>query len=43
MLAPQGHPDPEVPNSYADFLKTHPPVFLKVDEPLEIDYWIRTI
>jgi hypothetical protein len=32
-----------VNNSYANFLKTQPPVFLKADEPLEADDWIRTI
>ena len=43
ILASQGCPSPVVNNTYADFLKTHPPVFLKADELLEVDYWIRTI
>jgi len=42
MLA-QGHPDPEANNTYADFLKTHPLVFLKADKPLEADDWLHTI
>ena len=38
MLSPQGHTDPVVNNTYADFLKTNPSVFLKDEEPLEADY-----
>ena len=40
---PHGHPDPEGNNTYADFLKTHPPIFTKAEEPLEADDWICTI
>ena len=29
-------------NTYHDFLKTHPPVFRKAEEPLEAEDWIRT-
>ena len=42
MPVPQGHPEPAANNTYAAFLKTHPPMFLKA-EPLEADDWIRTI
>ena len=38
-----GHLDPEADNTYRDFLKTHPPVFHKAEEPLEAEDWIRTI
>lgn len=41
--APQGCQDPPPNNTYANFLKTHPPVFQKAEEPLEADDWIRTI
>jgi hypothetical protein len=43
MPAPQGRQDPFTSNTYAGFLKTHPPVFLKAEEPLEVGDWIRTI
>jgi hypothetical protein len=39
----QHNRNPPGNNNYADFLKTQPPVFLKADEPLEADDWIRTI
>jgi hypothetical protein len=29
--------------SYQDFLSTQPPLFHKVDEPLDADAWLRTI
>jgi hypothetical protein len=29
--------------SYQDFLSTQPPLFNKVDEPLDADAWLRTI
>jgi hypothetical protein len=29
--------------TYVDFTYTRPPVFLKADEPLEADDWLRTI
>jgi hypothetical protein len=41
--ARQHNRNPPGNNSYADFLKTQPLVFLKADEPLEADDWIRTI
>lgn len=40
---PQPNQHQQGNNTYADFLKTHPPVFLKADEPLEADDWIGTI
>ena len=39
----QGHLNPEVENIYRDFLKTHPPMFHKAEEPLEAEDWIHTI
>ena len=36
----QGRQDQPANNTYADFLKTHPPVFLKVEEPMEVEDWI---
>jgi hypothetical protein len=29
--------------SYLDFLKTRPPLFVKAEDPLETDEWIRVI
>ena len=29
--------------SYLDFSKTHPPLFVKAEDPLEADEWIRVI
>jgi hypothetical protein len=29
--------------SYLDFLETHPPLFVKVEDPLEADEWVRVI
>jgi hypothetical protein len=29
--------------NYQDFLSTQPPLFHKVDEPLDADAWLRTI
>lgn len=43
MPVPQGHLEPATHNTYDGFLKTHPPVFLKAEEHLEADDWIRTI
>jgi hypothetical protein len=40
---PHGCHDPEGNNTYADFLKTQPPIFIKANEPLEADDWIHTI
>ena len=40
---PHSRPDPAANNTYADFLKTRPLVFLKAKEPLEAIDWIRTI
>jgi hypothetical protein len=40
---PRGHHNHGGNNTYADFLKTEPPVFLWAKEPLEADDWIRTI
>jgi hypothetical protein len=30
-------------SSYSDFLATHPPVFVDVTNPLEVDSWLRTM
>jgi hypothetical protein len=40
---PHGRHDPEGNNTYADFLKTQPPIFARANEPFEADDWIRTI
>ena len=40
---PHGRPDPVANNTSHDFLKTHPPVFHKAEEPLEVEDWTRTI
>jgi len=40
---PQGHQDPLANKTYADFLKTHPPVFMRAEEPLEANDWLCTI
>ena len=29
--------------TYVDFIDTRPPVFTKVDEPLEVDDWLWTM
>ena len=34
---------PEGQSSYQDFLKTHPPMFMPSDEPLEAEHWLRTM
>ena len=34
---------PEGQSSYQDFLKTHPPTFTPLDEPLEAEHWLRTL
>ena len=39
---PQGRQDPPANNTYADFLKTHPLVFMRAEEPLEANDWLRT-
>jgi hypothetical protein len=39
---PQGRDEPPSA-SYQDFLSTQPPLFHKVDEPLDADAWLRTI
>ena len=41
-LVQHGILDPEADHTYRDFLKTHPPVFHKAEEPLEAEDWIRT-
>ena len=33
----QSRLDPEADNTYHDFLKTHPPIFHKAEEPLEAE------
>ena len=40
---PRGQPDPAADNTYHYFLKTHPPIFHKAEQPLEAEYWICTI
>jgi len=39
---PHGRPDPVANNTYRDFLKTHPLIFHKAEEPLEAENWICT-
>ena len=39
---PHGRPDPVADNTYRDFLKTHPLIFHKAEEPLEAENWICT-
>jgi hypothetical protein len=39
---PRGQEEP-LSASYQDFLSTQPPLFHKVDEPLDADAWLRTI
>ncbi|XP_066333768.1 uncharacterized protein [Miscanthus floridulus] len=34
---------PEGPSSYQDFLKTHPPTFTPIDEPLVAEHWPRIL
>jgi hypothetical protein len=36
---PQGHHE----TSYLDFSETRPPLFVKAEDPLEADEWIRVI
>lgn len=43
MPASQGHQESVVNHTNANFLKPHPPMFLKAKEPLEVDDWIHTI
>ena len=42
-LVQHGIPDPEADHTYRDFLKTHPPIFHKAEEPLEAEDRLRTI
>ena len=42
-LVQHGILDPKADHTYRDFLKTHPPIFHKAKEPLEVDDWLRTI
>ena len=35
-----GSHNPKANITYGSFLKTQPPIFTKVDEPLEVDEWI---
>jgi hypothetical protein len=37
-----GRDEPQVAN-YQDFFSTQPPLFSKVEEPLDADAWLRTI
>ena len=39
---PEHHHQPPIPG-YEQFLSTQPPLFHKMDEPLEADSWLRTI
>ena len=39
---PEHHHQPPIPG-YEQFLSTQPPLFHKMDEPLEVDSWLRTI
>ena len=34
---------PEGPCSYQDFLKTHPPTFTPMAEPLDAKHWLRIL
>ena len=34
---------PEGPSSYQDFLKTQPPNFTLIDEPLDAEHWLRIL
>ncbi|XP_066341362.1 uncharacterized protein [Miscanthus floridulus] len=34
---------PEGPSSYQDFLKTHPPTFTPLAEPLDVEHWLRIL
>ena len=34
---------PEGPSSYQDFLKTHPPTFAPIDEPLDAEHWLHIL
>ena len=38
-----GHAHVPAQSTYGDFLATHPPTFAEAGEPLEADYWLRTI
>jgi hypothetical protein len=31
------------PTTYSDFTATHPPLFTKAGEPLEVDHWLRVM
>jgi hypothetical protein len=31
------------PCSYQDFLKTHPPMFTPIVEPLDVEHWLRIL
>jgi hypothetical protein len=39
----QAHQGPPQNSTYRDFLVTHLPVFTEAAEPLEADYWLRTV
>ena len=30
-------------SSYQDFLKTHPPTFTPIDEPLDAEHWLHIL
>lgn len=36
-------PSPTLEDKYAKFLKTEPPRFSNTTDPIEVDYWIKTI
>jgi hypothetical protein len=33
----------EGPCSYQDFLKTHPPMFMLIAEPIDVEHWLRIL
>ena len=39
-LVQHGIPDPKADHTYRAFLKTHPPLFHKAKEPLDVEDWI---
>jgi hypothetical protein len=39
----RGYPQGPRETSYLDFSETHPPLFVKAEDPLEADEWIRVI
>jgi hypothetical protein len=46
QFQPQGgraYPQGPHETSYLDFSKTRPPLFMKVEDPLEADEWVRVI